>query len=115
VNFVYSLPDEYLLSDDCATKAVLRAAMRDVVPAPILQRTDKVAFTTPLHQWMMAVQPWVENTLNSDTVRSMPFLNHTHLQQEWASVVAGDDVFDWRRWRCISLCKWAERFSVEFP
>jgi asparagine synthase (glutamine-hydrolysing) len=114
VNFVYSLPDEYLLSDDCATKAVLRAAMREVVPAPILQRTEKIAFTTPLHQWMMALQPWVQKTLSSDTVRSMPFFNHARLQQEWASVVAGKSVFDWRRWRCISLCKWAERFSVEF-
>ena len=47
VNFVFSLPEAYLLTTDGTTKAVFRKAMRGIVPSAILDRRDKIGFATP--------------------------------------------------------------------
>lgn len=47
VEYVLSLPEEYLIGDDGQTKRILRAAMRGIVPDEILDRRDKVGFETP--------------------------------------------------------------------
>jgi asparagine synthase (glutamine-hydrolysing) len=113
-DFLYSLPEEYLVANDGTTKAVMREAMRGIVPQAILARRDKVAFTTPIHQWLVSLGPWVKATLGSDKFRSLPFFNHVRLQQEWQTVMQGKGLFSWQQWRWISLGKWVERFSIEF-
>jgi asparagine synthase (glutamine-hydrolysing) len=48
--FALSLPATFLYRDGY-TKAVLREAVRDVVPAELLARRDKVGFDTPQERW----------------------------------------------------------------
>ena len=48
LEFVFSLPEEYLLSNTGETKTILRHAMKGIVPAKVLDRHDKVGFSTPL-------------------------------------------------------------------
>jgi asparagine synthase (glutamine-hydrolysing) len=50
VEFSLSLPSGLLLGSGWS-KRVLRAAMRDVVPAEILARRDKIGFMAPWAQW----------------------------------------------------------------
>ena len=52
--FLLSLPENYLLSDDGVTKYVFREAMRGIVPDQILDRKDKIGFETPDNQWLLA-------------------------------------------------------------
>lgn len=113
-DFLYSLPEEYLVANDSTTKAVMREAMRGIVPEAILARRDKVAFATPLSQWMVSLGSWVQKTLESEAFLSLPCLNHARLQREWEAVVQGKSVFGWQQWRWVCLAKWAERLSVEF-
>jgi asparagine synthetase B (glutamine-hydrolysing) len=49
--FAYSLPPEFLYRYG-VTKRVLRDAVRDVVPAQIIDRRDKIAFETPEARWL---------------------------------------------------------------
>lgn len=46
VNLLFSMPEEYLISQDGETKSVFRAAMRGIVPDDILNRKDKIGFET---------------------------------------------------------------------
>ena len=46
-----SLPSGFLLADG-VTKRVLRDAVRDLVPAEVLDRRDKVGFEPPQAQWL---------------------------------------------------------------
>jgi asparagine synthase (glutamine-hydrolysing) len=48
--FAYSLPPEFLYRDGM-TKAVLRDAVRGLVPSQILDRRDKVGFEPPQAEW----------------------------------------------------------------
>lgn len=46
VQYIWSLPDEFLLSNKGVTKHIFREAMRGIVPDKIIDRKDKVGFST---------------------------------------------------------------------
>jgi len=51
VQFVFSLPSEFKIKNGF-TKYLLRAGMKDLLPASIVWRKDKVGFEPPQRQWM---------------------------------------------------------------
>jgi asparagine synthase (glutamine-hydrolysing) len=112
-NFVLALPEEYLIGRDGTTKAVLRHAMRGLVPDPILDRRDKVGFATAEQNWLAALRPWVEQVLGSGAAE-VPLLNPKAMAEEWAAAHGGRERFDFRVWRWINFVLWARQFEVTF-
>lgn len=112
--FVLSLPEEFLLGPDGTTKRVFRAALRGLVPDPILDRKDKIGFATPEKRWLEAVRPWAEGILGSETARRIPALDRAEVERQWRGALAGELRFDFRLWRWINLVRWAELFQVAF-
>ncbi len=53
VEFALALPDSLLVSDEGVGKAVLRRALRGLVPDSVLDRRDKVSFVVPLKEWLL--------------------------------------------------------------
>ena len=51
VSFVFSLPLSSKLGGGY-TKRIVRDAMKDIVPEPILTRKDKIGWNAPLHDWL---------------------------------------------------------------
>jgi len=51
VSFVFSLPLSSKLGGGY-TKRIVRDAMKDIVPEPILTRKDKIGWNAPLHNWL---------------------------------------------------------------
>ncbi len=60
VQFVFSLPSSFKIRDGW-TKWLLRSAMQQDLPAPIVWRTDKVGFEPPQKSWMQS--PLVEERI----------------------------------------------------
>lgn len=114
VNFIFSLPEEYIIDMDGNTKAIFRQAMRDIVPTPVLQRQDKIGFSTPERQWLNDLRGWVEDILNSQVVASIPALNRNKINEEWREVFTGRKTFNYQIWRWINLIRWVERYQIEF-
>jgi asparagine synthase (glutamine-hydrolysing) len=114
VNFVFSLPEEYIITADGKSKAVFRHAMRGIVPAPILERQDKIGFATPEQDWLIALRPWAETVLQSDMARVIPALRLQVIQQQWQDILAGRRAFDFRMWRWLNVICWAQRLHVCF-
>ena len=113
VNFVLSLPEEYLLSPDAASKAVFREAMKGIVPDSILARRDKIGFAAPERQWFAVLRPWVERTLAGDAAREIPAIRAEVVKRKWRRIAAGGPL-DPSIWRCLNLIRWAEHFNVSF-
>ena len=114
VEFVLSLPEDFLIGSDGTTKRVFRAAMHGIVPEPILERRDKIGFATPELQWLTTLRPWVDDTLDAERLRRVPALDLVAIRRHWADVVARRTPFDMRVWRWVNVVRWAERFGVEF-
>lgn len=113
VEFIFSLPEHFLISEQGISKAVFREAMRGIVPDIILDRRDKIGFATPEKNWLTELTPWVEKTLLSDAARRLPMLNPVKLLSEWRAMQKGKLRFDARYWRWINFIKWTELHQIE--
>lgn len=103
-----SLPEEYLVSPQGETKAVLRAAMRGIVPHHVLHRRDKVGFATPQQDWLLRLgdhlQEWVE------PAASYPALDVGNVRQtlrEWVASGGRTQPHD-AVWRLLGFCLWLD-------
>ena len=112
-DFVFALPEAYLISTDGTTKSVFRQAMRGLVPDEILDRRDKIGFVTTEHQWLAKLGPWVDETLRTGGT-AVPALNVEVAAGEWNALLNNRKRFDFRVWRWINLIRWARRFNVSF-
>jgi asparagine synthase (glutamine-hydrolysing) len=114
VQFVASLPEEYLIDRDGLTKAVFRNAMRGIVPDAILDRRDKIGFATPERAWLLEHRVLVERALGSEITTSTPALNVKGLRAEWTSILKNRRPFDFRVWRWVNFIEWAGRTEAVF-
>ncbi len=114
VNFLFSLPEDYIVSSDSTTKAVFREAMGGILPDPIRTHRDKIGFATPELQWLTTLNPWVQSVLNSETAQTIPVLNVESIKQEWQAILEQKSPFDFRVWRWLNLIKWAEKNQITF-
>jgi asparagine synthase (glutamine-hydrolysing) len=107
--FALSLPPEFLFRDGL-TKRVLRDAVRDIVPAEVLARTDKVGFEPPQAQWLQspAGRDWVASVVLDERARESGLYDTAAIE---ADVRAGA----WRDpdavWRAVNVELWRTAFD----
>jgi asparagine synthase (glutamine-hydrolysing) len=114
VDFVYGLPEAFLVSDLGETKSVFRAAMRGLVPDPILDRRDKIGFITPQDQWLRDAGGWLENVIDSDVARAVPALNHPVLAKRVKDLIRNGGPIPQQVWLAANLIRWADIHRIEF-
>jgi asparagine synthase (glutamine-hydrolysing) len=112
--FAYSQPSSHLVDADATSKAVLRAAMRGLVPDAILDRRDKIGFATPDRLWAQALRPWFASVLGSETARSLPWLRAAEALAALERRVARSQAFGFDLWRTVNLIRWIEVFDVSY-
>jgi asparagine synthase (glutamine-hydrolysing) len=110
--FAYAQPSDNLVDQRATSKAVLRAAMRGLVPDAILDRRDKIGFATPDRLWAQSLRPWFERVLGSDTARALPWLDQAAALEALDRRVARSDPFGFDLWRTVNLIRWVDRFNV---
>lgn len=107
-DFLLSLPEEYLISPKGETKSVFRAAMRDIVPDAVLDRRDKIGFSTPEQVWLTHLADQIRDWLKIDL--GLPFLNQQLIIKEFDNIIAGRAPFSWQVWRWINFARWYQHF-----
>ncbi|MGI9227418.1 MAG: asparagine synthase (glutamine-hydrolyzing) [Gammaproteobacteria bacterium] len=112
VEFLFSLPECYLIDSNGTSKAIFREAMRGIVPNEVLDRRDKIGFQTPEKAWLRKVKPELNNIL--EHAYSIPVFNTRRLEEEWKGVWEGTKHFDYRIWRWIDFLRWSKMNSIEF-
>jgi asparagine synthase (glutamine-hydrolysing) len=111
--FALGMPDEYLIAPDGTGKLVLRRSVRGLVPAPILERRDKIGFATPEAAWLRDLQPWVHEVFASDAARTAGPLRVPEADRRWQEMLDDRRPFDPVAWRWLNLIRWADRLDVE--
>lgn len=114
VDFLYSLPEDFLISDQGETKSIFRAAMREIVPDEILDRRDKIGFAAPEETWLNDSRDWLEGVLNRDTLSSIPAFDTAIIKRELQAVKMGEKPLTGEVWRWLILVRWGEIFDVDF-
>ena len=104
--FALSLPEEYLISQQGETKAILRKAMRGIVPDNVLERRDKIGFATPEKEWLHLLAAQIREWIV--VPNDVPFLKREVLLKEYNALMNGGKPFSFVAWRWINFCRWAE-------
>lgn len=103
-DFLLSLPERYLISDQGETKHIFRAAMRDIVPDAILDRRDKIGFATPEKEWLLRLADKARTWLKEDA--DIAFLDQGRIVEEFERILSGRTPFSWQAWRWINFYRW---------
>jgi asparagine synthase (glutamine-hydrolysing) len=112
--FAYRQPSANLVDARATSKAVLRQAMRGLVPDAILDRRDKIGFATPDRLWAQALRPWFGRVLGSETARALPWLRSAVAVDILDQRVARSDAFGFDLWRTVNFIRWVEQFDVSY-
>jgi asparagine synthase (glutamine-hydrolysing) len=109
IEFLLTLPETYLLSPKGETKRILRKAMRGIVPDAILDRKDKIGFSTPESAWLRGCdfRPWIDQSI----VSRVPFLKHELLSKFVSGQLEGNLPYMSETWRILNFCRWIELFK----
>ena len=110
--FLFALPESFIITGDGTTKAVFRKAMRGLVPDAVLDRRDKLGFPTPERRWLLSAKTWVERVLTSEAAQQMPVFDAKKLHQEWSDIAQGTKSYDPCVWRWINLILWVQQFRA---
>jgi asparagine synthase (glutamine-hydrolysing) len=111
--FCLSMPEKYLVDDTGQSKAILRMAMRGLVPDVILDRQDKIGFAPPAGDWLRESSQYVRTELQTTVVEQLPFIDEDRVRRLGAQALGGggttNDV-----WRLIFLAQWAREHDIKF-
>lgn len=114
VNFILSLPEDYIIARDGTSKAVFRRAMRGIVPEAILDRRDKIGFNTPERAWLSAAGQWIRQKFNAEAAAGIPALRLDEVRSDWQKIEQGQKRFSYFLWRCLNVIAWTEKFQIQY-
>ena len=103
VEFLFTLPERYIIDEPGVPKSILRNAMRGIVPDRILDRRDKLGFVTPEKRWLDKLSSWVDTTLGDADTDQLVALDGARICHEWGLIRSGARRFDPCAWRWINL------------
>ena len=113
IEFTLSLPDEFKTQDGI-TKRILKAAMRDAMPAKVIERTDKKGFATPEEHWLRADPSGKFRAAILETAHAHPgIFSPSGTEAELRLFHERRKPFSNLFWRILTFGVWARRFGVQ--
>lgn len=99
--YLYSLPEEFLISSGGETKHVFRHAMNGILPKEIVERQDKIGFDMDSTDWGSF---YVSELLNIDTSRLAGLIDFKLATEK------NDTKSEKLYWRLLNYAKWYNLF-----
>lgn len=106
VDYVYGLPEHFLVGDDGTLKRVFRAAMKGIVPDEILERRDKIGFQPPEHALLQGAGGWIDQVIDEARDVSLEMIHLDRLRAAWEAVRNRQDRVDSAIWRALVCVRW---------
>jgi asparagine synthase (glutamine-hydrolysing) len=112
VEFALALGNDHKLVG-AETKRVLRRAMKDVLPRPVLERRDKLGFATPEETWFRGpLKPLILDGIEATLQRFPGLLDARATRALVGETLEGHRPVDFTLWRLVNMGIWGERFGV---
>jgi asparagine synthase (glutamine-hydrolysing) len=104
VELLLSMPENYLISQYGETKRVFREAMRGIVPPEILDRKDKIGFSTPEKTLLHDLSDDIKKILLVDL--DLPFYNQKLISDEFEKIITKQKEMPNQVWRWLNFSRW---------
>ncbi len=109
VEHVLTLPVDALV-DGGRTRAILRRAMKGVLPDEIRLRSNKIGFTTPEMRWFTKERTAVMGVFSSPSFQARPYWDGAAIARAFDEVCTGRRVQSLFYWRVLNLEIWLRVF-----
>jgi asparagine synthase (glutamine-hydrolysing) len=114
VEFAFSLPDQVKL-DGTTTKAILRRALADRIPARVLERRDKMGFETPADLWLRGRYASEARKRLLAPGPLHEWIDPDLMREALEGYFAGRRSIGLQVWRWLSLESWSRRYLSTDP
>jgi len=106
-----SLPSDKLIKNGY-TKAIMREAMKGVLPEPIRMRTDKIGFLTPWEKWLTddTFKTYIMDTINSAAFSQRGYLNAALCRKGYENFLSGKKIIPKEVWKWLNIDIWFRTF-----
>jgi len=110
VQLLFSLPAERLITRG-RTKAVLRDALRDLLPPVVTARQDKIGFATPERAWFRGtLGELAADVFASRAFRERGFVDAQAVSRRLERHRRGERTAGMELWRALNVELWARAF-----
>lgn len=107
--YIFSLPYNYKINKGWS-KTILRNAMKETIPMPIYNRTDKMGFSTPQQKWLININKVIKQKIIDLSPIAGNYINTELLLKDWDVIfspkgnVRSQDFV----WRCYNFLIWKD-------
>jgi asparagine synthase (glutamine-hydrolysing) len=110
IEFMYKLPENFLVSDKGETKFIFKKAMKNILPFEILNRKDKIGFNSPDKKWIVQ---YLKNNMNSilEELKNFEMLNFLIVKKRIKNLIYKNSDLDPKLWRIINVLVWKKVFK----
>jgi len=113
VEFVFSLPDDQRI-EGTTNKAILRRALAERIPRPVLERRDKMGFETPTDLWLRGREAAEARRRLITPGPLHDWVDAGRIRRGLDEFLAGRDI-GLQVWRWLSLESWARHYLATDP
>lgn len=112
IEFVIALPTDYKINNSI-TKYILRESLKNLIPAKIVNRFDKLGFATPETIWMKENNAIFRQELSEACNRLQEFIDKKHVLARFDRMLSHNTIDHSIFWRIICVGRWIKVFDVK--
>jgi asparagine synthase (glutamine-hydrolysing) len=112
LRYLFSLPDESIIKNGW-NKYILRQAVGDLLPKMIVNRRNKIGFTTPENEWFLRMKNRIYGIFMSESFVNRPYFNQPEVIKAFQQFIDGKTDDTLLFWRLMNVELWLREFFDE--
>lgn len=113
LRFLFSLDDDAILKQGW-NKKILRDSVKGLLPDGIVNRRNKIGFTTPEREWFLRIKNSVHAIFRSDSFGSRPYFDQAAVLRAFEDFISGHNSDTMLFWRMLNVELWLRTY-VDAP
>lgn len=109
MRFLFSLDDEAIINNGW-NKSILRSSVEGLLPDTIVNRRNKIGFTTPEYDWFMRMKNKIYAIFMSDSFANRPYFNQPAVIKYFQEFIEGKNDDTLLFWRLLNVEMWLRIF-----
>ncbi|MDH7476612.1 MAG: asparagine synthase (glutamine-hydrolyzing) [Microgenomates group bacterium] len=109
LQYIFSFKEDFYIKNGW-NKYALRQSLTDLLPSEIIERRNKIGFTTPEKDWFLRLKNKIYLIFTSEQFKKRKYFNHKKILDIFQEFLEGKFEDTMIFWRCLNLELWLREF-----